>query len=534
MERVKKKQWIRIVILVVIMILQVLAICYATSKRVDLHIDEYYSLSLIQKKGFIFEEEDFLNNWHTPQYFEDFMTISKQERSDFLPVYTNQIKDVHPPIYYLLLRIAYQFAGAEFSIWPGIIVNIILALASTLLLFEIGKKVMKDEGLAIILCAINAFSLAAIDMAVYLRMYQLLTLEVMLLFLWHLQYQNKESRSKKAMFSLALVILIGVLTHYYFLFALVGFGGCYFIQCFSKRKWKNFFKYAIIIVCSVGIAVLIFPAMLEHIFFGYRGEEAIQNFFGFQMFNIRITSFLQLINRHLFFYQLTIFFIIFIIGLLVTILKRYKKTIVIKKEKLELLIAFFPVGVLVAFPTLIAPYKELRYIMYAIPLLYLALIVTMQISFKQILKKSYLWLMAGILSFVIIGHSVTQYSNNLFTFPEKKELFHEIEQKHSEKSCILVYRQEPTSDDRMVESMGIVRRVKETYIIARKELSTQKIKEVLQGRDTSNGIIVYLDCSKNISKEEIQNTLSFFLQDNLFHKIEEKEKIDSGRVFVLK
>ena len=116
-----------IIAFIVIIVLQIIAIVYATSQREYYHIDEIYSYGLMHyKRAFIYENEDFINNWHNSEYFKDYIEINDSEKYDFSAVYNNQAEDVHPPIYYLLLRIACSFNINIFSIWPGTILNIIL------------------------------------------------------------------------------------------------------------------------------------------------------------------------------------------------------------------------------------------------------------------------------------------------------------------------------------------------------------------------------------------------------------------------
>ena len=126
----KNKKNVR-VLFVIILILQIIAIAYAISKREYYHIDEIYSHGLMHyKRAFIYENDDFINNWHNAEYFKDYLEINDNEKYDFSAVYNNQAEDVHPPIYYLLLRIACSFNINNFSIWPGTILNIILFIFS--------------------------------------------------------------------------------------------------------------------------------------------------------------------------------------------------------------------------------------------------------------------------------------------------------------------------------------------------------------------------------------------------------------------
>lgn len=70
----------------------------------------------------------------------DYLTVNQNEEWNLKPVYENQKNDVHPPLYYLLLRISASFAIDRFSKWSGIILNIIIFTVSNVLVFKISKE----------------------------------------------------------------------------------------------------------------------------------------------------------------------------------------------------------------------------------------------------------------------------------------------------------------------------------------------------------------------------------------------------------
>ena len=107
---------------------------YENRKRKYYHIDELYSYGLIQyDRAFIFDNEDFYNTWHSSEYFKDYLITSEENKWNWEAIYKNQIEDVHPPVYYLLLRIANTFNIGKFSIWPGTILNIIIFIFSSII-----------------------------------------------------------------------------------------------------------------------------------------------------------------------------------------------------------------------------------------------------------------------------------------------------------------------------------------------------------------------------------------------------------------
>ena len=48
--------------------------------------------------------------------FEDYLEVNNNEIYNIKPVYENQKNDVHPPLYYLLLRISATFTINKFTL----------------------------------------------------------------------------------------------------------------------------------------------------------------------------------------------------------------------------------------------------------------------------------------------------------------------------------------------------------------------------------------------------------------------------------
>lgn len=187
-----------------------------------IHIDEAYSFGLTHYDKIELEHnEDFFDNWHEKEYYKDYLTVGEDEKSDFRPVYENQKNDVHPPIYYIFLRLAMNIAGENFSIWTGIILNIIIYGFITIFMYLILRKLFKDERheetKAMALSFISSVTLASLSNAVYIRMYSLLTLEILITVFMHIKLLEKfdaknltlirSSRTYRSTYSLLLFVL---------------------------------------------------------------------------------------------------------------------------------------------------------------------------------------------------------------------------------------------------------------------------------------------------------------------------------------
>ena len=88
--------------LIILIIIQTIIYIIVGCQKQYLHIDEAYSFGLANyDKVDIQNNEDFFNNWHTKEYYNDYLTIQQDEKFNFTPVYINQKNDVHYKYYYI-------------------------------------------------------------------------------------------------------------------------------------------------------------------------------------------------------------------------------------------------------------------------------------------------------------------------------------------------------------------------------------------------------------------------------------------------
>ena len=134
------------ILIAIILLIQTIIFIIAGISKSYIHMDEAFSMGLTNYPEInIRNNEDFYNKWHDKDYYKDYLVINEDEKNDFLPVYENQKNDVHPPLYYLLLRIAMGFHIDEFSKWSGIIINIIIYIFITLFMYLIIQKLLEGK-----------------------------------------------------------------------------------------------------------------------------------------------------------------------------------------------------------------------------------------------------------------------------------------------------------------------------------------------------------------------------------------------------
>ena len=212
--------------------------------------------------------------WKTKEEANEYLTIQSSDIFDFVPVIWNQSRDVHPPLFYILVHIVSSLFYETFSKYIIFIINIIFYILTCIFIYKIFKLYSK-ENVGIIAIILYGLSIGAISTVMFQRMYMMMTFFV-LLYTYICIKISRKGMQKKEMTELSICTILGFLTQYYFcLFAAVMFI-ILLIHLKGKRKnwiWENI-KLAI-------LGVAIFPASIYHIFFSYRGVTRLQeNYFG--------------------------------------------------------------------------------------------------------------------------------------------------------------------------------------------------------------------------------------------------------------
>lgn len=525
--------------LAVIIVVQTVIYVLAGMGKAYIHMDEAYSLALAQyDKVEIQENEDFYNHWHTKEYFQDYLAVQEDERGDFRPVYENQKNDVHPPLYYLLLRMAMEVAatrmnlieanvgeagvkveasGGEFSKWPGIILNILFAAVNTVLLFKIimlliggngegeGKNERRKMGWGLGLTLVAALTNAAIGSVVYIRMYELLTLFVLLTAWLNLMVVQKKGRvSGWIWLAIGMTALAGVLTQYYYLFFLVPMWVCMTVW-FSKRKeWRRWGIYTGALGMAGVISLIIWPYSIQHMFFGYRGQGVMASLLDVPGWLGRIWQYILVLDYDEFHRMLALFVVAIIAGLIVFWWKKRKEDTEARQEegRTERKILFWSVLSYFLIVAAVSPFIELRYIM---PICSLAMVMVVMGVWLAWQKAGWSPRMReigiGSMLAVMLVASPVQIGLGAMRiellYRDKEALMSELEENAEVPALYMI----TTENNRFLDNILPFATLNESYLALDVEPKKEVVEEIMRGKDLSRGL--YLFVSDKMDTEEV-------------------------------
>lgn len=383
-------------------------LCYWGKRKEGFFGDELYSYHYVNQIAYPYITEDreeitWMNSWHSSEYFKDYLTINEGEAFDIWGTYQSISKDVHPPLFYILLEVVCSafsliFPGA-FSKWCGILINIVFMMLTVLVLYRMTGRICEKRSAALTVCLLYGFSVGAVSTAVFLRMYSMFTFACVVFtyintVFWKEIWVNGKEQKAAPYIGLCISAIFGILCHYYFL--VYAFGICIFIWvCALVMKRYHFaVKYALTMAAGILGAYLIWPDMKNDIFSGYRGEEAFGNFAGNMNWD-HFREFLSLADAELFGSCGGVFLLVLLCAILYILIsgrwrigKRFAETgefsvTFEKKErpkKTEFRVRYYdPVFLQISFAVLfyifviskIAPYREDRYIFNVFPMVFL-------------------------------------------------------------------------------------------------------------------------------------------------------------------
>lgn len=494
--------------LIIILAIQLLVYIFLGVQKSYIHMDEAYSIGLTNyDKVEITDNEDFYGNWHNSAYYEDYLSISQEEVKNVKPVYENQKNDVHPPFYYLLLRIAYSFHLNEFSKWPGIILNIIFFICSNILIYKILTKIIKNKKIALLMCLVSGLVISSLESVTYIRMYALNSFILLAIAYLHILNYKKEELDIKNLILIGTATLIASLTHYYNIIYIGIIYLIYAIIYLKNKQYKNLRKYTLAMVIAAICSLAIFPYSIKHIFMGYRGQGVLETFKEPSKMISNLANYITILNEKVF--NGTLWLIaIFLVGVCIFKLVKNKQiTIKVQNEKLSLII--IPAIIYFLFVAVSSPYTEIRYIIPVCNFIFIFVIYELYEVINKVLKEernSDILISIILILILVMPLKTNAKVDNLYL--QRKEIVSQVTEKYGKIPTIYLFN---SSQNRFLDDIYMFTKINESYILEVKDASTEKVQEILQNKDISNGIVVWVNegFEKKQYLEMIKNSNNF-------------------------
>lgn len=286
----KRENLIFIMTMGVVLCLQLAVLFYYGNRKAGFHEDELYTYYSTNKTAGLFVND---RQWMERDELRNDFVVLPGEQFRYHIVKQMQSWDVHPPMYYYIFHTVCSLFPGVFDKWLGIGVNMAAyVLCYVLLAYGVytassgqedaqktGAGLRKGGFLALLTCFFWGFSGAVISGVMFIRMYQWLTLFVLLCMDLHLRaLKKKDFGAVHFLLPAGITVFLGFLTQYYYIIFHFFLGTGFCLYLLRNKKIKELFSYTV--ACGLGLlgAILYYPASLSHIFRGYRGTEAVSEF----------------------------------------------------------------------------------------------------------------------------------------------------------------------------------------------------------------------------------------------------------------
>lgn len=405
--------------LTVIILLSITVSTFFMTVKQGFHEDELLTYNLANSSECLN-----IGGWNDSEDFNNYLSVSKENRFNYSQVYNNQIKDAsHPPFYYALVHTVCSFFCGRFSKYFAFIINVIATIGTLVLLYKISVMLAKNNFYALVVTAAYAFSIACITTAIYLRMYALLTFFVMSLIYANLRiYVNGENNKIKDFILLGIITVFGTLTQYYFILIELLTVLIMIVFKINEKHGKDLLKYIIFVGCSSLIAVCIYPYIFSNVLGGNRGFSSLSISVDaitiVTYFIYKVTTYIQILAKDIFLNNIIVF--AFCTVALITL---YVYIRFVKKQKLSrsAVIALIPSLVFFALISLVSPFNSDRYIMASLPMI-TALYVLAFLKFLQLLNKKVVTVSA-VVCLALACVSGIIFVKPYYVYGEKSELY---------------------------------------------------------------------------------------------------------------
>ncbi len=493
-----------------LLVLQLAVMIYFGASKRFLHVDEWftYTLSNGHFKPFLHSNNDHLNTKLDKAYFLDDTTVQGDERFSYDSVYYNAMKDIHPPLYFVLMHTISSFVLDSESKWIGIGLNLAFFLLNNLLLYLIARRLLGNRWLTLIPCAIWGFSAGAISAVVFIRMYEMLTFSVLASVYIYLGIRDGKP-TRWQLLQLFGVHLFGFLTQYYFIIFAFFLWAAYAAPLLRRRQFKAVFLHAGAAAAGILAGVLVFPSSLLQISRSGRGQEAFTNFLNIHGYLKDIQTNFNILSKEMFHGSLAALLAILAVLLLGFYGYRYIKNRSLMQKSDAAPAARDMRWALVAVPVLcyilmvakIAPYKADRYIFCVFPLVMLLFFLLARHAMGLYIKNQKL--VCGIVMGLFLVLTALSYPNDITYLYLKNKSTAEVqayERAYGKYDCYYLFKDHQVISQLMLGSRQMV--LHEHAVILSLEDGLTKLDEMLN-KGESGPVVLYIGQYKRWNAKDV-------------------------------
>ena len=121
-----------------------------------MHCDEIWSFGLANSyyEPYIFMDADETvkhntYEWVSGEVIKDYITVQEGEQFNYGSVWYNQSKDMHPPLYFVLMHTFSSFFPDTYSAWFGFVINMVCYIIMLIFAYRLAKLMTNSDFFAL-------------------------------------------------------------------------------------------------------------------------------------------------------------------------------------------------------------------------------------------------------------------------------------------------------------------------------------------------------------------------------------------------
>ena len=493
-----------------------------------------------------FSEKDMTDNTLYQNEILSYLAVDEGQLFDLQSAYMNQTRDVHPPLYYILINIVSSFTAGRFTKVGPLCLNLIIWMLSLILLYRLCSLSFPNNSASGICVLLYGLCIGGLSNLLFIRMYILLSLFTILLAYGLVNIAEKPAPiCLRYYIPIILTIAGGLLTHYNFL--IIAFFMCFVFLIYFLISDKN--KALNLIISGISGVVLFlvcFPFFFRQLLFGVNGGNisggsTLSNILNLQAWIIRICyGFRELSNS-------TISIIVVLLILLIIPIFLYVNHDVLPDNMIQIIklddtdqhMLKYPVLILVSLflsicsISIMNPIIIDRYYYFAIPLFsyivgfILNIIINTLAKLLKSITNKYHNLPRAVVFFAVLLTSAFVLMNHApsFLYLDYPDYISQIaEYKHSP----VVYIASETYKAAHDQSLQFWLHSDDVFITEMAELDSNKLSGYLQDHSDNNNLILYIDTYLG----DPVPIITSFMEHFSFHNVQ--PLFDTERTYVVR
>ena len=203
------------------------------------------------------------NEWISGQVFHDYITVQAGERFSYDSVYYNTSKDVHPPLYNMLVHTISSFFINSFSYYHAFFINCLCLVGTQIYLYLLTNRLSGSKGVAFLACLLYGGGIGALSNYLFLRQYCLLTLCVVAYTYYSVLFKQNEKKYLRYVIGAVIMSFLAFFTHYYGIVYVGVFTALMCVLMLFRKDIRKGLLYGFSILASLLGMILVYPSFFE-------------------------------------------------------------------------------------------------------------------------------------------------------------------------------------------------------------------------------------------------------------------------------